>query len=336
MTPTHSRRVTRAFGAHLFSATTLVAGLGLAGLAQAATNFPEKPLTLVVPYAPGGAADQLARTTAQLMSDSLGQSIVVENKPGANAQVAASSVARSPADGYTMFMASSASMVLNPMLYSKLTYDVKDLSVFAVIAEVPMVAVVNPSVPVNTLAEFVAYDKANAGKLNYASVGMGNPMHLATEMLKKQAGTTTQHVPYNGSAPALAALMAGDVQFMLDVVSTAKPLIEGGKLKALAVTTTERLPALADVPTIDESGYPGYKAAAWFGLAVPVGVPDDVRAKLLAAADKAMTADSLRNTFNNLGLLIQSPRDADAVATYVEQDTKRWKEVIEQNQISLD
>ncbi len=323
----------------LFARSALALSLGLValtGTAQASTNFPQKPLTLVVPYAPGGSADQLARAVAQSMTATLGQTVVVENKPGANTQIAASSVARSPADGYTMLMASSASLVLNPLLYQSISYRVQDLAPIAIVAEIPLVAVVNPQVPANTLAELVAYDKANPDKLNFASVGKGNPIHLASELLKMRTGMTMMHVPYNGSAPALTALMANDVQLMMDVVSTSLPLIKAGKVKALAVGSAERLPPLPDVPTVAESGYPGYQAATWFGLAVPVGVPDDVRAKLQAAADQAMSAQSLRDTFNGLGLIVQSPRSAEAVTSYVADDTARWKDVIEKNGIKLD
>jgi tripartite-type tricarboxylate transporter receptor subunit TctC len=327
----------RSLSTRPWRALALALGLGImAGAAFASPHFPQRPLTLIVPYAPGGSADQLGRAVAQLMSESLGQSVVVENKPGANTQIAASTVARAAPDGYTLLMASSASMVLNPLLYKSISYNVDDLATLAVVAEIPLVAVVNPSVPVSTLAELVAYDKANPGKLNYASVGKGNPIHLAAEMLKLRTGMTTVHVPYNGSAPALASLMANDVQLMMDVVSTSLPLIRSGKLRALAVSSAERLPPLPDVPTVAESGYPGYQAATWFGLALPAGVPADVRDTLRAAADKAMSSESLRRTFNDLGLIVQSPRPPTALATYVSEDRERWKTIIEKNGITLE
>lgn len=318
-------------------ALALTLGLGImAGTACASPDFPQRPLTLVVPYAPGGSADQLGRAVAQLMSASLGQTVVVDNKPGANTQIAASTVARAAPDGYTLLMASSASMVLNPLLYKSISYNVDDLATLAVVAEIPLVAVVNPSVPVSTLAELVAHDKANPGKLNYASVGKGNPIHLAAEMLKLRTGMTAVHVPYNGSAPALSGLMANDVQLMMDVVSTSLPLIRAGKLRALAVSSAERLPPLPDVPTVAESGYPGYQAATWFGLALPAGVPADIRDTLQAAADKAMSSESLRQTFNDLGLIVQSPRAPAELAAYVSEDRERWKTIIDKNGITLD
>lgn len=317
-------------------AVTMALGLLGGAAAHAEANFPSKPLTMVVPYTPGGSADQLARAAAQLMSQELGQSIVIENRPGANTQIAASSVARAAADGYTMLVASSASMVLNPMLYSSLTYDVKQLETLAIIAQIPLVAVVNPNVPVRTLAELVAHDKAHPNQLNYASVGQGNPIHLAMEMLKMRSGMTAEHIPYNGSSPALTALMANDVQVMMDVVSTSLPLIKGDKLIPLAVSSSERLSALPDIPTVAESGYPGYQATTWFGLALPVGVPEDVKKTLLTAASNAMSADSLRDTFNGLGLIVQEPRTAEAVAEYLEADKARWQEIIEKNNITLD
>ncbi|GAA5235302.1 tripartite tricarboxylate transporter substrate binding protein [Verticiella sediminum] len=308
--------------------------LALASMAHAA--FPERPITLIVPYAPGGSADQLARATAQGMSERLGQPVVVENKPGANTQIAATQLTRAAPDGYTLLMASSASAVLNPLLYRSLSYDPAQIQTFAVIAEIPMVAVVNPSVPASDVPGLVAYDKANPGKLNYASVGRGNPVHLAAEMLKGRADMQAMHVPYNGSAPALTALMAGDVQFMMDVVSTSLPLIRAGKLKALAVTSAERLAPLPDTPTIAESGYPGYQATTWFGLAAPAGTPPAALDVLREAADAAMQNATFRETFNGLGLIVQQPRSRGEIRTYLDQDQARWREVIATNQIVLD
>jgi len=316
-----------------------VLGAGALACAQlaAAGAFPDRPVKLVVPYTPGGSADQLARALADGMGRELRQPVVVENRPGANTMIAATSVARAPADGYTVLLASNASMVLNPMLYKKVGYDARrDFKVISVAAEIPLVVVTNTQVPAANVREFAGYAKANAGKLNYASVGLGNPLQLATEMLKTELGIDLTHVPYNGSAPALAALLANDVQLMIDVVSTSLPHIKAGKLKALAVTSKERLEVLPDVPTVAESGHPGFQAATWFGLAVPAQTPPEAVARLQAAAARATGDAPFRQTFAALGLVIQRPRDGAEVQRYVDADRARWGSVIQANHIALD
>ncbi len=329
----HHPLPTRRLAVHALFA---LAGISLLPAAHAAA-YPERPITLVVPYAPGGSTDGLARGLAQRMGQALGQPVVIENKPGANTMIAASHVARAPADGYTVLMGSIASMVLNPMLYQTLSYDPdKELDTIAIIAEVPLVLVVNPTVPANTLAELVAHDKAQPGKLNFASVGKGNPIHLAAEMLKLRTGMSAQHVPYNGSAPALTGLMGNDVQFMMDVISTSLPLVQGGKLKALAVASAERLPALPDVPTVAESGYDGYQAATWFGLVTPKGTPPEAIARLQEGVNQALADASFRDTYNAQGMVVQNPRDDAAIAAYVDADKQRWGGIIKDNGIRLD
>ncbi|WP_083384169.1 tripartite tricarboxylate transporter substrate binding protein [Cupriavidus malaysiensis] len=305
--------------------------------AARAAAFPERPVKLVVPYAPGGSADQLARALADGMGRDLKQPVVVENRPGANTMIAATAVARASADGYTMLLASNASMVLNPMLYKKVNYDARrDFKVVSVAAEIPLVVVTNTQVPAGNIRDFASYAKANAGKLNYASVGLGNPLQLATEMLKTELGIQLTHVPYNGSAPALSALLANDVQLMIDVVSTSLPHIKAGKLKALAVTGRERLEVLPNVPTVAESGHPDYQAATWFGLAVPAQTPPEVVARLQAAAAHVTADPGFRRTFAELGLVIQRPRDSAEIQRYVDADRARWGAVIQANHIALD
>ncbi|CAB3901890.1 hypothetical protein LMG26858_04280 [Achromobacter anxifer] len=311
--------------------------LALAMPAAALAAFPEKPVKLVVPYTPGGSADQLARVLAEGLSRELGQTVVVENKPGANTMVAATQVARSAPDGYTVFLASNASMVLNPMLYQRISYDAaRDFHVLSIAAELPLVVVANNEVPAATLSDFVAYAKARPGKLNYASVGIGNPLQLATELLKSRTGMDVAHIPYNGSAPALTSLMSNDTQLMVDVVSTSLPLVRERKIKALAVTTSERLAVLPDVPTVAESGFPGFRAATWFGLAVPRATPPAETQRLQAAVDKVLKDPAFRGRFEPLGLVIQAPRSQADIDAYVQEDRQRWGAVIEANHIKLD
>ncbi|MBO1014746.1 tripartite tricarboxylate transporter substrate binding protein [Achromobacter sp. SD115] len=309
----------------------------LAGPSAALAAFPDKPVKLVVPYTPGGSADQLSRVLAEGMSRDLGQPVVVENKPGANTMIAATQVARSAPDGYTVFLASNASMVLNPMLYQRIAYDAaRDFRVLGIAAELPLVVVANNEVPAGSLAEFVTYAKAQPGKLNYASVGIGNPLQLATELLKSRTGMDVAHIPYNGSAPALTSLMGNDTQLMVDVVSTSLPLVRERKIKALAVTTGERLAVLPEVPTVAESGFPGFRAATWFGLAVPRAVPQAEAQRLQAALDKVLKDPAFRGRFEPLGLVIQAPRSQADVDAYVQEDRQRWGAVIEANHIKLD
>jgi tripartite-type tricarboxylate transporter receptor subunit TctC len=309
----------------------------VAGAPQALAAFPDRPVKLVVPYTPGGAADQLSRVLAERLSRELSQSVVVENKPGANTMIAATQVARAQPDGYTLFLASNASMVLNPMLYQKISYDAaRDFRVLSVVAELPLVVVANNEVPATTWAQFVSYAKARPGKLNYASVGIGNPLQLATELLKTRTGIDIAHIPYNGSAPALSSLMANDTQLMVDVISTSLPLVKENKIKALAVTTAERLPVLPDVPTVAESGFPGFRAATWFGVAVPLATPAAEAKALQDAVARVMAQPDFRERFQTLGLVIQAPRDQAETDRYVAEDRERWGAVIRANQIKLD
>lgn len=313
------------------------ATLGLATLAPSAfAAWPERPIKLVVPYTPGGSTDQFGRALAEGMTRELKQAVVVENRPGANTMVGTQSVARAQPDGYTVLMGSSASMVLNPMLYKKTGYDPKDFKVILIGIEVPLVIVTNNQVPANNIKDFAHYAKAAGGKLNYSSVGLGNPLQLASEMLKTELGIEMTHVPYNGSAPALSALLANDVQLMVDVVSTSLPHIKAGKLKALAVTGRSRLEVLPNVPTVAESGYPNFHAATWFGLAVPAQTPADAIGKLQAAASHVLTETAFRNTFSALGLVVQPPRTQAEIDRYVSADRENWGKVIRDNRISLD
>ncbi|KWR88917.1 Bug family tripartite tricarboxylate transporter substrate binding protein [Cupriavidus sp. IDO] len=318
----------------------LAAGVACAlasGMQPALAAFPDRPIKLVVPYTPGGSTDQFGRALADGMSRQLGQTVVVENRPGAATMIGTNSVARAPADGYTMVLATNGSMVLNPQLYKKITYDPpRDFRIFSIGAEVPLVVVTNTQVPASNIREFAAYAKAAGGKLNYASVGLGNALQLATEMLKSELGISVTHVPYNGSAPALSALLANDVQLMVDVVSTSLPHIKAGKLKALAVTGRSRLEVLPNVPTVAESGYPNFQAATWFGLAVPAQTPPDAVARLQAAADHVLKDPKFRATFSGLGLVVQQPRTQAEIDRYVAADRETWGKVIRANNITLD
>lgn len=303
---------------------------------QAYAAYPEKTVRLIVPYTPGGAADQLGRAIGERLGKTLGQPVIVENKPGANTRVAASYVARSEPDGYTLFLGSNASMVLNPMLYKTIDYSADDYRVISVVAEMPLVVVVNLESQADTLQEFADYSMENKGKLNYASVGMGNPLHLATEMLNERAGIDIFHVPFNGSAPALTSLIANDTQMMVDGIITSLPFIRDGKLKALAVMSSERLEVLPDVPTVAESGYPGFHAATWFGVTAPSETPDAVVETVHKALDTVLTDPSFIKLINAGGLVVQAPQTLEETQAYVERDRETWGKVIEANDFKLD
>lgn len=305
-------------------------------LPAAAQTWPPRPLRLIVPYAPGGVTDILARAVATGLGAQLGQQVVVENRPGANTIIGAQAVAQSAPDGLTLLMASGASTVLNPLLYRQLPYDAaRDLRVLGIVVETPLVMVVPSSLPVRDVAGFIRHAKANPDGLNYASVGLGNPIQLAAELFAMGAGITLTNVVYPGSAPSLLALAAGEVQVMFDVIGTSLPQIREGRLRALAVTTRERLAVLPDVPTIAESGLPGYQAATWFGLAVPRAVPETVAARLRAALAAVQGDAEFARRFGDLGLVVQPPREDAAIEAYLMEERERWGRVIQARGITL-
>jgi tripartite-type tricarboxylate transporter receptor subunit TctC len=304
--------------------------------ATAQTPFPDKPIKLLVPYTPGGVTDILARGLAAGMGKALGQSVVVENKPGANTKIATLAVSRAPADGYTLLLASSASLVLNPLLYRQMGYAPNDFRLAGIVAEAPLVVVTNTQLPARNLKEFTTYAKAHAGRLNYASVGLGNPLQLATELLKEALQIEATHIPYPGSVPALTSLMANDTQLMIDVVSTSLPQIRAGKLHALAVTGSQRLKDLPDVPTVAESAVPGFNAATWFGVALPAATPPAVAERVQDAVRTAMADAQFRTLLEQRALLPQPPRSDAELRQYVERDRTTWGKVIRDRNIVLE
>lgn len=317
---------------------TLLAAAAAAGApaAQAQPWQPDRPLRLVVPYTPAGVTDQLGRFVADRLSRALAQPVTVENRPGANTQIGAQAVVNAPADGNTLFLASAASMVLNPLLYQRLTHDpARDFTVLAIMLELPLVMVVNPRVPATSLAAFVAWARANPQAVNYASVGIGNPLHLAGELFRAAANIEMQHIPYPGSAPALTALVAGDVQVMFDVILTSLPFIRDDRLRPLGVTTTTRLPVLPDTPAIAEA-FPGYQATTWLGIATRSAVPAAAQSRLRAALAEMQADPEFAARFAPLGLLVQPPADAAAIAAQLAAERARWGAVIASNNIVLD
>jgi tripartite-type tricarboxylate transporter receptor subunit TctC len=274
-----------------------VLGAGPAG-AQA---FPNKPLRLIVNFPPGGAADVMGRAIGQAMSESLKQPVIVENRPGANGNVGADAVAKSPGDGYTLLMSSGGAITVNPFIYAKMPFDAdKDLVPVASVARVLVFLVTHPSVPANNVAEFIAYAKANPGKLSYGSAGSGSSPHLAGEMFKRQAKFEATHVPYRGAAPALTDLLAGTVQFMFDPGPGLRHAKEG-KLKLLAVGSPKRSAQVPDTPTMAEAGMAGFDADTVFGIYAPAGTQAPVVALLHAEVNKALANPKVLEVIRGIG-----------------------------------
>lgn len=302
---------------------------------RAQDNWPSRALRLVVPYAPGGVTDQLGRSIAERLSRELGQTVVVENRAGANTIIGTQAVAQAAGDGYTLLMASGASMVLNPMLYRRLPYDAgRELTLLASMVETPLLMVVPPSLPVNSVQDFVAL--ARQREMNVATVGIGNPIHLAAELFRMAAGIDLQNVVFPGSAPALTSLLAGDVQVMFDVILTALPFVQSGRLRALGVTTRQRVPVLPEVPAIAELGFPEYEATTWFGVAAPASVPEPIRARLREALAVVQSDPAFRERFGGLGLIVQPARDEAGLAAMLAAERRRWSGVIQARGIVLD
>lgn len=274
----------------------LLSAILLAGTTWvAAQEYPSKPVRLIVPFAPGGGNDIVARAIAQQLSASLGRQFVVDNRAGAGGVVGAELAAKSPADDYTLFLGGVGSHAVNPNLHAKLPYDpVADFAPITLIASAPSVLVVHPAVPARTIEEFTALAKANPGKLNFASNGNGSSAQLAAVLYASMAGVRMVHVPYKGLAPALADLLSGEVQLMFSSMVAIIPHIKTGRLRALAVTGRKRSPLLPEVPTLEESGLRGYEAGSWYGILAPAGTPPQIVAKLNAGIVQALQQPAIR------------------------------------------
>src|ERR1700694_704257 len=320
----------------LISLSVIVAAFAAVPDAGAA-DYPVRPIKLVVPYAAGGPTDVLGRLVADYLGRDLKQAVIVENKPGAQGAIGAEAVARAEPDGYTLFVAAGSIIVLNPMLYKKLSYDpVKDFRMLALVTDLPVVMEVHPSVPAKTVAEFVAYAKQNPGKLNFGSAGTGGTIHLAGEMFKQMAGIEMTHVPYKGAGPALTDLLSGNIQVMFDSMGTAMPPVKAGLLRPLGVSSTQRSPDLPDVPTIAESGYPDYALRVWYAMSPPPKLPDETAQKISASLDRALNDDTFRASLEKIGFPVFRPRSAAAIAEFIDADRARWSGVIKAQNISLD
>ena len=293
-------------------------------------GWPARPVRMILAFPPGGPTDIVSRVLAQKLGEQLGQQVLVDNKPGAGGNIGAELAARAPGDGYTIFYNTSA-IVINPALYGKASYDtLKDFVPVVLTAAIPMVLVVNPALPAKSMKEFVDLARSKPGQLNYSSSGSGTITHLASAMLSAQMGLATQHVPYKGSAPGLVDLAAGQTQFMTDTINTALPYIKDGRLRALAVTSAKRSSVLPDAPTFGESGLAGFDAAAWQGVVVPAGTPQEIVTRLNAEINKALQDPGVRARLAGQGADVLGGTPAE-YAAYIRAEMPRWARAIRES-----
>ena len=321
-------------------ATLLCAGLASpAAWAQAA--WPTKPVRIVVPFAPGGTTDILARAIAPELSKAFGQQFIVDNRAGAGGNVGAEVVARSPADGYTLLMGTVGTHGINRALYDKLPYDpIKDFTPITLVAGVPNVMVMNTerarALGIENVRDFIRHAKANPGKVNMASSGNGTSIHLSGELFKSMAGIYMVHFPYRGSGPALMDMVAGNMDVMFDNLPSSMPQIKAGKLKALAVTSSQRSSALPDVPTIDEAaGLKGFDASSWFGLLAPAGTPPDIVNRIQQEVSKALTTPAIKEKLQAQGA-IPSGNTPAQFAQLIDAEHKKWAQVVKVSGAKVD
>lgn len=313
---------------------TLGASLALA--AQAAGNFPDKPVNIIVPFPAGGSTDTVARALALSMGEQLGKPFVVENRPGATGTIGAGAVKRAAADGYTLLVASLGPFVVTPHMVRNVPYDAgKDFDYITVPVQAPNVLVASPTQKARSVSEVIAALKANPGKISFASSGNGSSDHLSAELFWQQTGTEAVHVPYKGGAPAITDLLGGQVDFSFQNVNAVLSHLRSGKLRAIAVTGSQRSPVLPDVPTLAEAGVKGAEVYSWQGMAAPKGLPADVKARLAKAAIAAVQQPDIRKRFVEQGLEIVG-NTPEEFTRFQAQENERWKRLIETRKITAD
>uniref|UniRef100_UPI003F869268 tripartite tricarboxylate transporter substrate binding protein n=1 Tax=Cupriavidus ulmosensis TaxID=3065913 RepID=UPI003F869268 len=315
-------------------ATAALAALGTSP-ARGADDFPQRPIRMVLPYPPGGPTDLLARVVAVKMGDTLGQTVVIDNKAGASGMIGAEVVAKAAPDGYTI-LANASLHVINPSIYPKMRYDAfRDFVPITQLADVPLVLVVNNDSPVRTVQDLIAYAKARGGSINFGSAGNASAQQLAAESFKFAANVSMQHVPYKGSSPALTDLMGGQIQLMFDSMPSAMPFIKAGKLRAVAVTTLKRARALPDVPTVAESGLPGFNISTWYGLWAPRGTPAPIVQKLAAHAAQALRQPDVQRQYADMGAEPVGSSPAE-FARYTVAEGNKWAEIVRKSGAKAD
>jgi tripartite-type tricarboxylate transporter receptor subunit TctC len=316
-------------------AVLVTAVLAFAFPAEADT-LPSRTVKLVVPFPPGGPLDATGRAIAQKLTEAWGQSVIVENKPGAGGNIGADYVAKSAPDGYTVVMGALSTHAVNPSLYPKMPFDAqRDFAPITLVAITPNVLVVNPSLPVHSVKELIAYAKANPGKLSFGSGSIGSAGHLAGELFKVDAGVDMVHVPYKGAAPAMQGLLAGDTQLMFDNLASAMSQVKAGKLRALAVTTAERSKLVSDLPTMAEAGVPGFDISTWYGLLAPAGTPPDLIAKWNADVTKILSAPEMRERLATQGAEAAPDSPAD-FAKFIASELVKYAKIVKASGAKVD
>lgn len=316
-------------------------GLGLSALALTtmtsnvlAQSYPAKPIRFVVPYPPGGASDLTARIIGQKLSEAWGQPVIVDNRAGANGNIAAEQVAKAPADGYTMLMGNVGPNAISPSLYTNLAYDVASFAPVTLTTTVPIVLLVNPSLPVNNVKELIAYAKANPNKLNFASAGNGSSNHLTGELFKSIAGIDIVHVPYKGDGLALTDVMGGQVSMMFTTVVSAMPHVKSGKLRAVAVASAKRIAAMPNLPTVAESGVPGFDSSSWGGILFPAGTPKAIIAKMHDAVVMILAMPDVKVRLSSLGAEVVG-NTPEEFGSYIRSEAAKWGKVIKTSGASV-
>lgn len=301
-----------------------------------AQQYPNRPIRFVVPFAPGGSTDTLARTIGQKLSEALRQQVVVDNRSGANGNIGMEIVAHAAPDGYTILLGYIANLGIGPGLYAKLPFDpVRDYAPITQLASSPNILAVHPSLPVKSFREMIAYAKTNPKKLNFASSGVGSIGHLTGELLNRSAGVDTVHVPYKGSGQAVIDLLGGQVQMMFSGMSSVMPHIKAGRLRALAVTGAQRSPAVPDVPTIAESGFPGFAATAWYGVLATAGTPKPIVNRLHDEIVRALALPDVKERLNNVGFELVGGTP-DEFAAFIKSEIAKWTRVVRDAHISAE
>jgi tripartite-type tricarboxylate transporter receptor subunit TctC len=320
-------------GMHRWALGALFACIATVASAQ---GYPTRTIRLVVPFPAGGTTDILAREVAQKLTEVLGQAVVVDNRPGAAGNIGSDLVAKSAPDGYTLLMGTVGTHAINPSLYSKMPYDhVKDFAPVVLVAGVPNVLVVNPALPVNSVSDLIKLAKDKPGQLNFASSGSGTSIHLSGELFKTMAGVDMTHVPYKGSSPALTDLIGGQVQIMFDNLPSALPQIKGGRLRAIAVTSLKRAPVLPDIPTINESGLPGFEASSWFGVLAPAGTPAAVVARINTEVNKWLQSADAREKLLGQGAEAAGG-SPERFANHIRAESEKWAKVVKASGAKVD
>ena len=315
----------------------VTAALAAAPLFAPAQSFPSRPVKIVVPTSPGGATDAFSRALAPRFSEIWGQPVLVENRPGANQILGADHVSKSAPDGHTLLVSDASSFVINPHLYKKLPYDgVNGFTPITVLVRFPWVIAVHASVPANTFQEFVAYARANPGKLSYGSFGLGSSAHISVDYLKNLLGIDIVHVPYKGAGPAVPDLLSGQIQMMMVTPLLVEPHARAGRLKLVAAATAQRIPALPDLPTVAESGVPGYEAGTWFALMGPAGMPREIVAKIYADTAKILGDPAFREQYVSKQWFQAVGNTPEQFADYLKSEYARWERLIRLSRVSVE